>query len=177
MDLVPEQVLGRTKDQLFKILKSPAAKKMPVQIRSQKDVDMVLDNMSSRICPVFFISSVTGVHINLVTNFLSKLRPRQTGTVYGTSDEPVEFSIDDVFNVTGVGIVVSGNMMSGTIKPNSTLLLGPTTTNTWIEVLVRTLHCKRVAVESVEAGSSVCYSIFIFCSLPHCSRYFGFYHI
>ena len=39
--------------------------------------------------------------------------------------QPVEFLIDGVYQVTGVDIVVTGTLKSGTVVPNTVLLLGP----------------------------------------------------
>jgi len=159
VDMVPENVLGRTKDQLFKILKSPAARKMPIQIRSMKDVETVVQNQTaSRVCPVFFTSAVNGTHIDLLTSYLSKLKTRAQ-SLYGPASAPVEFSIDDSYSVTGVGIVVSGTVMSGTVTTGMTLLLGPFGSAPFIEVMVRSLHCKRTPVDTVSAGCSCAISL------------------
>jgi small GTP-binding protein len=177
VDLVPENVLARTKSQLFKVLKSPAAQKMPIQIKSSKDVNIAVENSSARICPVFFVSCVTGVHIGLLHELISKLTPRRTEWLQqiaaqsneqmqrnhqsenNSATKGVEFMIDEVFNVTGVGVVVSGSILHGIMLPNTTLLLGPYSDGSFKQVYVRTLHYKRTQVESVEAGDSCAVSI------------------
>lgn len=62
VDLAPTPVLEQSKKQLFRILKSSAANKTPIQMRSEKDIETVITNSvsSNKICPVFFISSVNG---------------------------------------------------------------------------------------------------------------------
>ncbi len=77
----------------------------------------------------------------------------------GANPTAVEFSIDEVFNVSGIGIVVSGTLDSGTLIPGSTLLLGPQSDNSFVAILVRSLHYKRVNCSSVEAGQSCAVSI------------------
>ena len=175
VDLVPTPVLEASKKQLFRILKSSAANKLPIQMRNEKDIETVLANSenSNKICPVFFISAVNGTHVGLLTTYLSRLRPHLewlqqyangmvthhpdgTRTTHPTA---CEFSIDEVFNVSGVGIVVSGTLNSGTLNANSTLLLGPHSDGSWIQVLVRSLHYKRVSCASVDAGQSCAVSI------------------
>jgi elongation factor 1-alpha len=54
--------------------------------------------------------------------------------------------------VTGVGIVISGTVSSGTLTENSVLMMGPGEDGTFKEVQVKTIHCKRVAVDKCEAG-------------------------
>lgn len=176
VDLAPSTVLEASKKQLFRILKSSAANKLPIQMRNEKDIDTVISNSenSQKLTPVFFISAVNGTHINLLTSYLSRLRPHHEwltqyanhmgptdGSVSSSSSNPtaVEFSIDEVFNVSGIGIVVSGTLNSGTLTPNSTLLLGPQSDGSFVAVLVRSLHYKRVNCTSVEAGQSCAVSI------------------
>jgi hypothetical protein len=134
---------------------------------------------------VFFVSSVEGTHIDLLLNYLARLRPHHewlrhyaahmekpsaglaasaapsasAASSSGANPTAAEFSIDEVFNVSGIGIVVSGTLNSGTLVPGMTLLLGPQSDNTFTAVLVRSLHYKRVNCSLVEAGQSCAVSI------------------
>lgn len=132
VDMVPENVLERSKKQMDKILKSPGAKKMPIHIRSEEDVATVVENPSSRVCPILYVSSVAGTGLPLLHKLLARLRPRRDWLA-AVQLKP-EFSIDDTFAVTGVGVVISGTVRQGTITPNCTMLIGPvqegTTTHT-----------------------------------------------
>jgi selenocysteine-specific translation elongation factor len=194
VDMAPLPVLEQSKKQLFRILKSSAAAKMPIQMRSVADVETVVANSanSTKLCPVFFVSSVEGTHIDLLLNYLARLRPHHewlrhyaahmekpsagltasaapsasvalsAGSASGSggaNPTAAEFSIDEVFNVSGIGIVVSGTLNSGTLVPGMTLLLGPQSDNTFTAVLVRSLHYKRVNCSVVEAGQSCAVSI------------------
>lgn len=49
--------------------------------------------------------------------------------------------------MTGVGLVVAGTMKSGTVVPNTTLLLGPDKSGGFKPVMVKTIHHKRIAVD------------------------------
>jgi hypothetical protein len=121
--MCPTNVLTRTKQQLFRILKSPAAKnKMPIAVRDSKDVMTCVTDLSRRIVPVFFISSVLGTNLPLLLEYMSLLQPRrdQSGAAAAAvaasmadgADAkdaekalfaaPTEFSIDETFNVTGM---------------------------------------------------------------------------
>lgn len=152
VDMTPENVLQNTHKQLFKILKSSAAKKVPMLVKSIADVDTCIASPVLKIAPVFFISSVTGKDLDLLTNYLGKLAPRQQWQA--AVEKPVEFSIDETFNVTGVGIVISGTCSAGTLRTNSTLLLGPAADGTFRQVFVRSLQCKRQDVDFVRAGDN-----------------------
>ena len=71
---------------------------------------------------------------------------------FGMPTDPVEFFIDGVYMVNGVGTVVAGTLLSGTVRPGQTLQLGPDKTGIFRPVQVRTIHHKRVEVEVAYAG-------------------------
>jgi GTPase len=66
--------------------------------------------------------------------------------------DPVEFMIDGVYQVTGVGLVVAGTLKSGTVLPNTTLLLGPDKTGKFNPVVVKSIHHKRTPVDEAVSG-------------------------
>ncbi len=93
----------------------------------------------------------------------AQLQPRQQWAKSEDEDDGVQFQIDgkptarhatpvgahapdvppkESFNVTGVGLVVSGTVSRGTLHANSTLLLGPFSDGTFSPVLAKTVHCK-----------------------------------
>ena len=65
-----------------------------------------------------------------------------------------ELEIDETFAVRGVGIVVSGTVTAGRIYSNQKLFLGPFTDCSFKEILIRSVHMKRVAVEDAREGES-----------------------
>ena len=59
----------------------------------------------------------------------------------------------------GVGIVVAGTLLAGTVVPGATLLLGPNKQGQFDPIQVKGIHHKRVDVEEALAGQSVCFAI------------------
>ena len=107
---------------LIRILKSPGCRKFPVLVKSKDDVILSATKfVSERLCPIFQVSNVSGENLDLLKMFMNLLSSRQPNT----DVEPSEFQIDDTYSVPGVGTVVSGTNLRGTIKVNDTLLLGP----------------------------------------------------
>jgi GTPase len=159
IDMCPPNVLKRTKKQLFRVLRTPGVskKKVPMIVRSFEDIDTVLASKSNKIVPVFWVSCVSGQNLPLLVRYLSLLRPLNRQRELDPL--PVEFSIDESFNVTGVGIVVSGTVGCGTLTPNTQLLMGPFTDGSFIPVLIRSIHCRRVPVDSCRSGDTCAVSL------------------
>ena len=64
-----------------------------------------------------------------------------------------------IFNVTGVGIVVAGDLISGKIYTNDKLFVGPDYSGKYYPVTVRSIHIKRVPVLSASSGTYVCLAL------------------
>lgn len=90
-----------------------------------KDVGMACELASgfvdAKACPIFLISAVTGEGLPLLKTFLNVYHPQNKYPV----DEPLEFSVSDVFSVAFVGSVVSGIILSGKVAVGDTVLVGP----------------------------------------------------
>ena len=119
IDMCPPNVLQETLKLLIRILKSPGCRKFPVLVKSQDDVILSATKfVSERLCPIFQVSNVSGENLDLLKMFLNLLSSRQPNT----DEEPSEFQIDDTYSVPGVGTVVSGTNLKGTIRVSAYLL-------------------------------------------------------
>lgn len=96
-------------------------------VKPEDDVSLFSKSIAAKtICPIFPISNVTGDGIDQLKKFLGKVKSRaMTSGCFAKPDAPVEFLIDGIYQVNGVGMVVAGTMISGTVLPNMTLQLGP----------------------------------------------------
>ena len=152
-DMTPKNVMQETRKQLFRILKCSAARRTPYHVQDDADVGACVDGLSTKLCPVFFVSSVTGENLDLLTSYLSRLRP-QAHWAEERKAAGVEFVVDETFTVSGAGLVLSGMVSSGVMRENTQLLLGPFSDGTYRRVLAKTLHAKRTPVAEVPAGNS-----------------------
>lgn len=127
---------------------------MPVIVKEDDDVSVFANSLASdKITPIFAISNVTGEGLTKLKEFFSLLHSRiHMSGHFKKATDPIEFLIDGVYQVTGVGIVVAGTMKSGTVVPNTTLLLGPDKTGKFNPVVVKSIHHKRTPVDEAISG-------------------------
>jgi GTPase len=69
------------------------------------------------------------------------------------------FQIDDTYSVPGVGTVVSGTNLRGTIKLNDILLLGPDPLGHFMSIAVKSIHRKRMPVTEVKSGQTASFAL------------------
>lgn len=98
---------------------------------------------------------MTGQSLDMLKRFLDLL------PVYRAFDPaaPTEFHVEDIFSVPGVGTVVSGTMVMGTVQINDTLQLGPDSLGQFTPVQVKSIHRRRCNVSHAVAGQSACFAL------------------
>ncbi|HUT81615.1 MAG TPA: GTP-binding protein [Candidatus Bathyarchaeia archaeon] len=158
IDICPEHVLKQTLDDITKFLKIPGSNKIPIIIRNIDDVIVSAKNLTSRrIAPIFLISNVTGENLDLLGKFLNLLPANRNWE--DQIENPAEFHIDETFSVTGVGTVVAGTLISGSVSIDDTLQLGPDELGQFKKVKIISIHNKRVPVRRIVAGQTATFAI------------------
>uniref|UniRef100_A0A1I7XG25 Tr-type G domain-containing protein n=1 Tax=Heterorhabditis bacteriophora TaxID=37862 RepID=A0A1I7XG25_HETBA len=156
IDMCPPQILEETMKNIGRLVKSAGARKLPVMVRNTNDVIHAAINFpSKRVCPIFQVSNVEGTNLDLLRQFLNIVPLRRALC----GDDPAHFQIDDVYWVEGVGTVVSGTVLAGTIKVNDTLLLGPNSVGEFVPLPVKSIHRKRMPVSSVRCGQTASFAL------------------
>jgi GTPase len=160
IDIAPENVYKDNMNLLKRILASPSANRVGIPIEPDTDLESLSHMIESKACPIFTVSNVTGQGLDKLKLFISWLSSRSsTSGVFGTHTQPAEMLIDGVYMVTGVGVVVSGILKSGTVKLNDILYLGPDSAGNYKPVSIKGIHILRVSSEKAVAGQSVCFCI------------------
>eukprot|EP00835_Amoeboradix_gromovi_P002325 NODE_130_length_18488_cov_0.389961.p2 type:complete len:412 gc:universal NODE_130_length_18488_cov_0.389961:9609-10844(+) len=164
IDMAPPDILKQTINQLQKILKSSGCRKLPMFIRTNNDVIKVALNFtgSERICPVFMVSNVTGEGIDLLKLFLNILPSTQilhTPSQSFENTSSVSYEITESFSVPGVGCVVSGHLLTGTVSVGDMLLIGPDKNGVFINTQIKGIHRKRVSIHTAMPGQGVSFAL------------------
>ncbi|KAI1075502.1 P-loop containing nucleoside triphosphate hydrolase protein [Whalleya microplaca] len=156
IDICPPNILEQTIQQITKILKSPAARKMPIFINNREEcINTATQFVSQRICPIFQVSNVTGENLDLVRTFFNILPHHGRYD----SDAPFEFHVNDTFSVPFVGTVVSGIVKSGVVHAGDNVLIGPDSLGQFTPTSIRSIERKRLGVPAASAGQSASFAL------------------
>jgi len=158
IDISPPNITKETLEELKRVLKSPGSRKIPIIVRNEDDVMISVRNISNeRICPIFSVSNVTGEGLPLLLKFLNLIPLRTNWNKLESS--PVRLDIDSLYSVPGVGTVVSGVLLSGTLPVGTKVRLGPDPCGNFIVVSCRSIYTKSLPVKAARAGQSVTINI------------------
>ncbi|KAH8119238.1 GTP-binding protein 1 [Phellopilus nigrolimitatus] len=153
IDMTPSNVLAETIKQVVKILKSPGCRKTPVFIESlETAVEVSQVFAQERLCPVFQLSNVSGQGLDLVRTFLNLLPPSEGDSNKFAADQPLEYSITEVWSVPYVGTV-------GHVKVGDAIYLGPDSNGAWHSTVIKSIQRKRATVTTADAGQCVSFAL------------------
>jgi len=159
IDIAPPNVLEQTLNDLKRILKLRGVRRMAMSIRTKEDSVRAACAVAKgeAVVPLFLISSVTGVGVDLIRHFINLLGPRVKWSQSLTRSN--EVAIDDTYFVTGVGTVVGGTVLGGVVQNNANMLLGPDGNGNFIPVQIKSIHCKRIPVKQVRSGQAAGFAL------------------
>ena len=110
---------------------------------------------NNSVVPIFKISNVTGEGIDNFKTFLSLIPVKKK-----EQNTKIELLVDTIFNIRGIGTVLGGHLLSGEVKINDVLKLGPMNKKGEFEnITVKSIHVKRVPVLSAIADKYVCIAV------------------
>jgi len=154
IDMCPPNVLADTMAQIKKVAKVPGCRKIPFIVRNMDDVVVCVRNfVSDKILPIFSVSNVTGENIDLLHAFLN-LAP-STHNWGEVVDAPLQLDVDFDWTISGVGTVISGTVVSGTIDTRMPLVIGPDSLGKFVPLVVRNIRSRTGDVDHAQAGQSV----------------------
>jgi GTPase len=152
-----KHIMKQTLDDIKKILKMPGIRRIAYKVNNNEDSILCSKNIYTQsIVPLFFVSNVTGIGIENLKYFFNLINKHKVNT--NNEKENVEYHIDTIFSVSGVGTITGGHLKYGTIKMGDKLMLGPNN-NTYETFQVKSIHCKKTLVNSVSASCYVCLNL------------------
>ena len=157
IDIAPKEVKEKTINHFTTILKS-GLKKTVFNIKSPTDAEFAAQNIpQGNFVPIFQVSTVTGEGLDDLKTFLSNLTPKFPNfnemSPFKTPKDKTEILLDNALN-TKVESVYAGIIVSGKIKINQKLLMGPTVEGDFKLVQVREIHFLRETVNELCCGNS-----------------------
>jgi elongation factor 1-alpha len=155
IDGCPDHAFKTSKTEVAKLLRAPDVSRKPFAVRNEQDIATCIGKMNV-LAPVFETSCVTGEGIDLLTKMLFSLPKRRRHE--NKVKRPFEFLVDDIFNVPGVGGVVSGFVNAGelTVGSEAHVYVGPTDDGTFMKTVAKSAHIARINTTHVTSGQSAC---------------------
>jgi len=158
MDGCPDHAFKTSKTEVTKLLLAPDIAKRPYEIRTEQDIGTCMGKLNTLV-PMITTSCVTGEGIELLQKILFALPKRRRHEK--KADRPFEFLVEDIFNVPGVGAVVSGFVNAGnlTVGSNAHVYVGPTDDGSFMKTVAKSAHIARINTSDVTSGQSACLAL------------------
>ncbi|MFQ6123869.1 MAG: GTP-binding protein [Candidatus Heimdallarchaeota archaeon] len=159
VDIAPNSIFQTTKHEVVRVIKMPGVARIPFFVKDTDDVAVSAKNIgrTTRIVPIFKVSNVTGKGIDLLTQFLNLIPAYKRWE--SQVDHPFLAYIDELFLVPGIGTVVAATINQGVYSLGSPLKLGPDVNGDFYDVKVKSMHYKRVFVNTVTAGQEATFAL------------------
>ena len=158
IDGCPEHAFKTSKQEVMKLLRSPEIGKKPFAVRSEQDVSTCMGKMHT-LAPMIETSCVTGEGINLLQAMLFSLPKRRRHE--NKVNRAFEFLVEDIFNVPGVGSVVSGFVNAGklSVGGNCNVFVGPINDGTFMKTVAKSAQIARINTSDITSGQSACLAL------------------
>lgn len=157
VDLCTRATVERTMRQLERVLKQPGCNKVPLVVGSTDDAVMAAQQFaqSPNITPIFTVSSVSGVSLDLLKVFFNIIPPLSNSKEQEElMQQLTEFQVDEIYTVPEVGTVVGGTLYSGICREGEQLVVGPTDSGQFHKLAVVSIQRNRSACRVLRAGQA-----------------------
>lgn len=142
-DMVSEDRVEEVQKQVEKLLRQ--TNKTPILV-DRHGIKSCVEEISEDVFPVLQTSAVTMEGFDELDYMMQNLDPRDNTTT------GAQMYVDKIYNIKGVGPVVSGTVRSGTIERGDKLLLGPLSGGDFREVTARSIEIHYYSVDRAKSG-------------------------
>ncbi|BAB65553.1 MULTISPECIES: GTPBP1 family GTP-binding protein [Sulfurisphaera] len=159
IDKYPKERINEIITDIRNVLKIPGINRLVIEVESEEDLlNAILAMRTGRVVPIFKVSNVTGEGLSLLIKFLNMLPPKNKVEKVSISQPPLVY-IDEIYNVTGVGTVILGSVIRGSVNTNDIYYIGPTKFGEFKPVKVKSIQLNRIFVDTVYSGSIATFAI------------------
>lgn len=151
-DLVDEARVNESLEETVKLFKKVG--KVPYKLECKEDVKTVIEKGLNTLIPVVKTSAVTLKNLSLLDKLFYSLSSSKNET-----GKPFKMYIDRIYNVDGVGRVVSGTVLDGKIEEGEKILLGPDRKGEYHVITAKSIEMHHHRVNEASAGEIVGVSI------------------
>ena len=148
IDKVTENQIIKAEKEIYDLLR--VVGRIPYKIKCERDIETVLRQNEKPIIPIFRTSAVTMEGYDLLNKLILGLPKRNL-----FRREPFQLYIDRVYQVAGVGPVVSGTVKQGHIRIGDAVNLGPDLDGGFIKAKVQSIEIHHYKVDEAKAGDIV----------------------
>jgi len=158
IDGCPEHAFKTSKTEVCKLLRRSDVGKQPFEIRSEDDIATCIGKLNT-LAPMISTSCVNGEGVELLQKMLFSLPKRRRHE--RKLNRSFEYLVDDIFNVPGVGSVVSGFVNAGQLDvgPNAHVFVGPLDDGTFVKTVAKSAQIARINTSHVTSGQSACLAL------------------
>lgn len=154
IDLVSPDDTGTLK-QLIQLLNEVDQLKTPLVVGSMNDFLLLDDESNKNFIPIFCVSNVTGAGLDFVQKYLFMLTPNINENEQKRLDkETPEFHIDEIFRVQGVGTIVGGLLVKGSMNEKMPVKCGPGPNGEFYFGVVKSIHRNKFPCKSIKSNQS-----------------------
>ncbi len=156
VDKYPRERIDQIINDVKSVLKIPGINRLALEVEDEGDLlNSILAMRTGRVVPIFKVSNVTGEGIDLLVKLLNVLPPSGKKM----NDELPLVYIDEIYNVTGVGTVVLGSVVRGSVSSNDDFFIGPDKVGEFHQIKVKSIQLNRIFVDKVKEGYIATFAI------------------
>lgn len=149
-DMVSESRVEEVEQDVERMLRDVGCSPLPIE---RHGIEAAVEEISEQVIPIVKTSAVEMDGLDSLHTLFQKL-PK-------TTSQEGDFSmyVDRVYNVEGVGAVVSGTVRSGDVSVGDDVILGPTEQGEFIETKVKSIEIHHHRIDTAKAGQLASFAL------------------
>lgn len=154
VDLISETDKDKRYNDIVQIIHSIDQSMTAVRVNSLGDaVELGAKLDESNLVPIFCTSCITGLGLTNLYAFMNNFPPLLNSCdLSRAANQSVELLVDETFDVPGIGTVVSGLVIEGTVREKDEMWIGPDNESNFSRVTVVSMQRHKMPCSFARAG-------------------------